>query len=694
MLRADCVALAQRRASSLMSVPAGGVWCYNFGLLKNQMGGSAHFLFVTAITDREEWLRETLAGLGYELADLESSRGGLVRVFIDAPQGITVEDCARVSHHLTRVFAVEGVDYERLEVSSPGLDRPLKRLADFERFAGREASVQAEAAAWTGGGGSKGASAAWMRGRWRWKSKGNAWRWRSRTSTARGSFRTSEGLEEREVMKELLLLVDALSREKNVAKDTVFLALELALASATKKRFKDEVDVRVEIDRESGEYYAFRRWTVVPDEEHEEPAHQIAITDALAEDPEAKVGDIHEEPLEAETFGRIGAQAAKQVILQKIRDAEREQILNDFLERGESLVTGTVKRAERGNLIVESGRVEALLPRDQLIPKENLRVSDRVRAFIAEDRPPGPGPAADPFAHRTRVPGEALRARGAGDRGRAAGDQGGRPRPGPARQDRGEIQRPARRSRGHLRRHARLARAGRHAGARRRARGHHPLVARCRAVRDQCAGARRGELHRRGRGEARSMDVVVEEDQLALAIGKLGQNVRLASELTGWHLNIMTTEQRTAKSAEETSGLKALFMEKLDVDEEVAEILVQEGFTSLDEIAYVPLNEMLEIEAFDEETVNELRRRARDSLLTEEIRSEEKVEHAAEDLQSMEGMDNQTARVLASKGITTMDALADLDTEELTEMTGMEADRASQLIMTARAPWFKDSAQA
>src|ERR1700693_211304 len=184
--------------------------------------------------------------------------------------------------------------------------------------------------------------------------------------------------------RDILLLVDALSREKNVAKDTVFLALEMALASAAKKRFKDEVDVRVEIDRETGEYNAFRRWTVVPDEEHEEPAHQIAITDAVEENPEAALGDVVEEPLEPETFGRIGAQAAKQVILQKIRDAEREQILNDFLERGESLVTGTVKRAERGNLIVESGRVEALLPRDQLIAKENLRVGDRVRAFIAK----------------------------------------------------------------------------------------------------------------------------------------------------------------------------------------------------------------------------------------------------------------------------------------------------------------------
>ena len=190
------------------------------------------------------------------------------------------------------------------------------------------------------------------------------------------------------------------------------------------------------------------------------------------------------------------------------------------------------------------------------------------------------------------------------------------------------------------------------------------------------------------------MDVVVEEDQLALAIGKGGQNVRLASELTGWQLNIMTTEEREQKSEAETSTVRAIFMEKLDVDEEVAEILVKEGFTSLDEVAYVPINEMLEIEDFDEETVNELRRRARNSLLTEAIKCEETVEHAAEDLQGMEGMDNQTARVLASKGITTMDALADLATDELIEMTGMDTDRANQLIMKAREPWFKESVQA
>ncbi len=489
--------------------------------------------------------------------------------------------------------------------------------------------------------------------------------------------------------REILLLVDALAREKNVAKDTVFLALEMALASATKKRFKDEVDVRVEIDRESGEYSAFRRWTVVPDEEHEEPAHQIAITDAVEENPEAVLGDVIEEPLEAETFGRIGAQAAKQVILQKIRDAEREQILNDFLERGESLVTGTVKRAERGNLIVESGRVEALLPRDQLIAKENLRVGDRVRAYIAKiDRA-----ARGPQLILSRVAPEFLVKlfelevpeieEGLLEIKAAARDPGLRAKIAVKSND------------------PRIDPVGTCVGMR---------GSRVQAVTQELAGERVDIILWSPEPaqfvinalapadvssivvdeERHSMDVVVTEDQLALAIGKGGQNVRLASELSGWQLNIMTTEEREQKSEAETSVVRALFMEKLDVDAEVAEILVKEGFTSLDEVAYVPINEMLEIEDFDEETVNELRRRARNALLTEAIKSEETVEHAAEDLQGMEGMDNPTARLLASKGITTMDALADLATEELTEMTGMDAERASKLIMTARAPWFKE----
>jgi len=493
--------------------------------------------------------------------------------------------------------------------------------------------------------------------------------------------------------RDILLLVDALAREKSVAKDTVFLALEMALASATKKRFKDEVDVRVEIDRETGEYRAFRRWTVVPDEEHEEPAHQVAITDAVAENPEAQLGDVVEEPLEPETFGRIGAQAAKQVILQKIRDAEREQILNDFLERGESLVTGTVKRAERGNLIVESGRVEALLPRDQLIAKENLRVGDRVRAYIAKiDRA-----ARGPQLILSRIAPEFLVKlfelevpeieEGLLEIKAAARDPGLRAKIAVKSND------------------SRIDPVGTCVGMR---------GSRVQAVTQELAGERVDIILWSPEPaqfvinalapadvssivvdeERHSMDVVVDEDQLALAIGKGGQNVRLASELTGWQLNIMTTEEREQKSEQETSAVRAVFMDKLDVDEEVAEILVQEGFTSLDEVAYVPINEMLEIESFDEETVNELRRRARNALLTEAIKSEETVEHAAEDLLGMEGMDNQTARVLASKGITTMDALADLATDELTEMTGMDEDRATRLIMKAREPWFKEQAQA
>jgi N utilization substance protein A len=491
--------------------------------------------------------------------------------------------------------------------------------------------------------------------------------------------------------RDILLLVDALAREKNVAKDTVFLALEMALASATKKRFKDEVDVRVEIDRESGDYSAFRRWTVVPDEEHEEPAHQIAITDAVAENPEATLGDVIEEPLEAETFGRIGAQAAKQVILQKIRDAEREQILNDFLERGESLVTGTVKRAERGSLIVESGRVEALLPREKLIPKENLRQGDRVRAYIEKIDRQARGPqivlsrTAPEFLVKLFELEVPEIEEGLLEIRAAARDPGLRAKIAVKSNDQ------------------RIDPVGTCVGMR---------GSRVQAVTQELAGERvdiilwspepaqfvinalaPAEVSSIVVDEERhSMDVVVDEDQLALAIGKGGQNVRLASELTGWHLNIMTTDEREQKSAQETSVVRSLFMEKLDVDEEVAEILVSEGFTSLDEVAYVPLPEMLEIEAFDEETVNELRRRARNALLTEAIKSEENVEHAAEDLQGMEGMDNQTARVLASKGITTMDALADLATDELTEMTGMDAERATKLIMKAREPWFRDQA--
>jgi N utilization substance protein A len=494
--------------------------------------------------------------------------------------------------------------------------------------------------------------------------------------------------------REILLLVDALAREKSVPRETIFVALELALASATKKRFtdkflQDEADVRVEIDRQTGEYNAFRQWVVVPDEEHEEPARQIAITDAPERGTDLAIGDVIEEPLEAVDFGRIGAQAAKQVILQKIRDAEREQILNDFLARDEQLVTGTIKRIERGNVIVESGRIEALLPRDQAIPKENLRVGDRVRAYLLKiDRN-----LRGPQLVLSRISPEFIKVlfelevpeieEGLLEIKAAARDPGLRAKIAVKSND------------------PRIDPIGTCVGMR---------GSRVQGVTGELAGERvdiilwsadpaqfvinalaPAEVSSIIVDEERhSMDVVVDEEQLAQAIGKLGQNVRLASELTGWQLNIMTETEANEKRDSEHGTIQRLFIEKLDVDEEVAQILIDEGFSNLEEVAYVPMNEMLEIEAFDEDTVNELRRRARDALVTDAIKSEESMETAADDLLGMEGMDAETAHALAAKGIRTMEDLADLAIDELTEMTGMEAERAKTLIMTARAPWFAE----
>ena len=503
--------------------------------------------------------------------------------------------------------------------------------------------------------------------------------------------------------REILMLVDALAREKNVSREVVFIALELALAQATKRHleqqlsarantlFKDkiEVDVRVEVDRQTGDYQAFRRWTVVEDNDHEEPASQIALTDAAAMDPPLGLADVLEEPVEGVDFGRIGAQAAKQVILQKIRDAEREQILTDFLARDEELVTGTIKRVERGDVIVESGRIEARIPRDQVIPKENLRVGDRVRAYLLKIDRNARGPqlilsrVAPQFIMKLFELEVPEIEEGLLEIKAAARDAGLRAKIAVKSND------------------PRLDPVGTCVGMR---------GSRVQAVTSELAGERVDIILWSADPaqfvinalapadvssilvdeEKHSMDVVVEEEQLAQAIGRGGQNVRLASELTGWQINIMTQEAAEQKQTEETSSIRALFMDKLDVDEEVADILVQEGFSNLEEVAYVPINEMLEIEAFDEDTVNELRRRARNALLTEEIASEEKIENAAVDLANMEGMDSPTARLLASKGVTTMDELADLAIDELVEMTGMDAERAKQLIMTARAPWFAE----
>ena len=487
--------------------------------------------------------------------------------------------------------------------------------------------------------------------------------------------------------RELLLLADALGREKNVDKEIVLGALELALSSAAKKRFKEDVDIRASIDRATGEYSFFRRWQVVNDADIEVPDREYKLHEAQEIKPDAKVGDYIEEPIEGFEVGRIGAQTAKQVILQKIRDAEREQILSDFLARDDYLVTGVIKRMERGNALIESGRIEALLPRDQMIAKENLRPGDRVRAYMAKVDRSSRGPQ----IILSRITPEFLiklfelevpeLEDGLLEIKAAARDPGSRAKIAVKSND------------------PRIDPIGTCVGMR---------GSRVQAVTSELGGERvdiilwsdnpaqfvinalaPAEVSKITVDEEKhSMDIVVDEENLAQAIGRTGQNVRLASELTGWQLNLMTLEESQKKGLEESAVTRDLFMEKLDVDQEVADILVQEGFLTLEEIAYVPLNEMLEIESFDEDTVNELRSRARNALLTQAIVTEEKLEHDVEDLLTLEGMDTQTARLLAEKGVVTKENLADLATDDLVEMTGIDGERAKQLIMTARAPWF------
>jgi N utilization substance protein A len=485
--------------------------------------------------------------------------------------------------------------------------------------------------------------------------------------------------------REILLLVDALAHEKNVTEEVIFIALELALASATKKKHHDDADVRVQIDRETGEYKTYRRWQYVEYDLLENSNYQIDEESEHAKG--LNIGDYYEEPLENIEFGRIGAQAAKQVILQKVREAEREQILEDFLARDEKMVTGVIKRMEKGNAIIEVGRIESLLPREQMIPKENLRVGDRVRAYLSRIERGGRG---QQLILSRITPDFLVRLfelevpeieEGLLEIRAAARDPGLRSKIAVKSNDQ------------------RIDPVGTCVGMR---------GSRVQAVTAELAGERvdivlwsiepaQFVINAMSPAEVtsivvdedtHSMDVVVDEEQLALAIGRNGQNVRLASELTGWTLNILTVDQAEQKSQDEFSGVSQLFMQKLDVDAEVAEILVQEGFSTLEEIAYVPLAEMNEIEAFDEDTIEELRKRARAALLTEAIAKEEGVDEASADLLGMDGMDEATAHLLASKGIATMDALAELAVDELVELTAMDAERAKTLIMTARAPWF------
>ena len=488
--------------------------------------------------------------------------------------------------------------------------------------------------------------------------------------------------------REILLLVDALAREKNVAKDIVFASLESALASATKKRIHDDADVRVTIDRETGDYESYRRWLVLPDAEVENDEAQMGIIDAREEVADIEVGEYIEEALEPIDFGRIGAQAAKQVILQKIRDAEREQVLNDFLERKEFLVSGSIKRMERGNAIIEVGRLEAMLPSEQMIQKENLRVGDRVKAYLLRiDRN-----ARGPQLILSRTAPEFLMKLfelevpeiedGLLEIKACARDPGLRAKIAVEAHD------------------PRIDPIGTCVGLR---------GSRVTAVRNEIGGEQIDIIVWSPDPaqfviaalqpaevssivvdeETHSMDVVVDENNLAIAIGRSGQNVKLASELAGWSINLMSEEESAQRSGEERNALRSLFMERLDVDEEVADILIDEGFTSLEEIAYVPLSEVLEIEAFDEDTVNELRDRARNVLLTEAIVTEEQLESVSEDLISLEGMEKELAATLATHGVKTRDDLADLATDELVEMTGIEESKAVELITVARAHWFE-----
>jgi N utilization substance protein A len=492
--------------------------------------------------------------------------------------------------------------------------------------------------------------------------------------------------------REMLMLVDAISREKSVDRDVVFAAVEAALAQATKKLQGGEVDIRVAVDRETGDYESFRRWLVVPDAAGlQNPDAEELLSEARERIADIDEGDYIEEAIDSVPIGRIGAMAAKQVILQKIRDAEREQLLEDFLARGEKVFVGTVKRLDKGDLIVESGRVEGRMRRNEMIPKENLRSGDRVRAFILGVDPTVRGPqimlsrSAPGFMvelFRQEVP---EIEQGLLEIKSCARDPGSRAKIAVVSHDR------------------RVDPIGTCVGVR---------GSRVNAVTNELAGERVdivlwsedpaqfviGALAPANvvsivvDEERHAMDVVVDEENLAIAIGRGGQNVRLASELTGWRINIMTAEESASKQAQESGSIRALFVDKLDVDAEVADILIAEGFTSLEEVAYVPIAEMLEIESFDEDTVNELRTRAKDALLTMEIAREESVDEVSQDLRDLQidgqGLSPALIAQLADAGIHTRDELADLAVDELTEVTGLPDDQARALILKAREHWF------
>ncbi|HJU38102.1 MAG TPA: transcription termination factor NusA [Tahibacter sp.] len=490
--------------------------------------------------------------------------------------------------------------------------------------------------------------------------------------------------------KELLLVVDAVANEKGVDKGVIFDAMEAALASAAKKRYVDQdVAIRVSINRTNGDYETFRRWEVVADDiVMESPDRMIRMMDAEDEKPGSEIGDFVEQPIENPEFGRIAAQAAKQVIVQRVREAERAQVVDAFRDRVGELITGVVKRVERGAVYLDlGGNAEAFIARDKTIPRETVRTGDRVRGYLYDVRAEARGPQL--FVSRTapefmmelfklEVPevGQGLVeikacARDPGDRAKIAV----------------------------LATDTRTDPIGACIGMR---------GSRVQAVSNELNGERidivlwndnpaQFVINAMAPAEVQSiivdedkhsMDIAVAEDKLSQAIGRGGQNVRLASKLSGWQLNVMTEAQVRTKSESEQEAARALFMQRLEVDGEIAAILVQEGFSTVEEIAYVPTGELLAIEGFDEDIVEELRARARDALLTEALAVEEDIdEHKpADDLLAVDGMEESLAYTLAQHGVVTRENLADLATDELMEfgIDGVDEDRARALIVAAR----------
>lgn len=491
--------------------------------------------------------------------------------------------------------------------------------------------------------------------------------------------------------KEILLVVDAVSNEKGVAKTVIFEAIEAALASAAKKRFDGDPDIRVEINRKTGEYQTYRYWMVVSDDaEIEASDRELCLTDALQHDVCAEIGGDVRVAVDNAAFGRIAAQTAKQVIVQKVREAERAQIVEQYLPRVGELISGVVKRVERGNVLIDlGGSVEALISREDMIPREPVRNGDRIRGFLRDVRFEPRGPQ----LFMTRTAPEFLVelfklevpevGQGVIEIKGAARDPGVRAKIAVKTNDQ------------------RIDPVGACVGMR---------GSRVQSVSNELAGERidivlwndnaaQFVINAMSPAEvvsivvdedSHSMDIAVAEEKLSQAIGRGGQNVRLASELTGWELNVMTEAQAAAKSGYEARALVEAFMISLSVDEDVASVLVREGFSTLEEIAYVPAQEMLEIEEFDQDVVDELRARARDALLTRAIAAEEQGGGAAPDadLLSIDGMDEDLAFRLAKQGIKTQEELAELSVDDLVDMAALDEQRAAQLIMTARAPWF------